>query len=80
MKIGDKLICDNGKIYTLGEGNKAFDIAIIDENGLGVNAYHSECLIDCYPDCQGVQKLLNVGIDEDWSKSICVKVIKVEEC
>ena len=80
MKIGDKLICDNGKIYTLGEGNKAFDIGIIDENGIEVNTYHSEGLIDCYPDCQGVQKLLNVGISEDWSECIETKIIRVEEC
>lgn len=63
MKIGDKLICDNGHTYTIGEGDKHFNLGIYDKEGEQVNAYHDYSLERCMPNYKEEQLPLRVGFE-----------------
>lgn len=49
IKIGDKIVCDNGHTYTIGKGNDRYDFSLIDEFGEEVNQVTKYHLSDCMP-------------------------------
>lgn len=63
LKIGDKIVCDNGKTYMIGEGVGFYKFAIIDEDGNTVNYYHPDYLIRILDKNEPVP--LIVGEDEN---------------
>jgi hypothetical protein len=63
MKIGDKLKCENGHMYTLGWRDDEYTFSIIDEEGNIVNAYMDYALNDCMPWYEEDQKSLRVNND-----------------
>ena len=72
MKIGDRLHCENGKVYTLAEATKVetiwdttYDFSLVDENGNvidEVTEYHlSRCLVNDSEE----KRSLAVGFDKE---------------
>lgn len=78
MKIGDKIICENKHIYTLGDGNGFYTFSIIDEFGKEVCLVHDYYLNECLPIYKEEQKLLCIGRDR-FGKIKYTKILELIE-
>lgn len=85
MKIGDRLYCENGETYTLGNPTQvktiwdtAYDFSILNEAGQVVDEVTSYHLERCLVDNQQVKRSLNVGFDEK-GFLIRTKVLSLQE-
>ena len=72
MKFGDRLICENGKTYTLGVPTRpetiwdtTYDFSILDETGTMVDEVTTYHLERCLAEDQNVKRLLSTGFDEN---------------
>jgi len=65
MKVGDKLLCENGHIYTLADGDGFYTFTIIDEFGEEINKIHDYYLEDCLIQDEDEITSLCVGIDNN---------------
>lgn len=70
INIGNKLLCDNGYMYTLVEGDGFYEFGLLNKSGKIVDYVAEGHLEDCLPfepndeDCD-CQSALCVGVDED---------------
>jgi hypothetical protein len=65
IKIGDKLVCDNGHTYTIEQGNLFYPYSIVDEFGEAVNRVTESYLEECIDFNPEDPKHLCVGKDID---------------
>jgi len=63
LEVGDKLLCSNGRLYTLGEGDGFYTFSIKDEIGNVVNLAHDYYIEDCLRPDEDDYKELCVGTD-----------------
>jgi hypothetical protein len=61
MKIGDKLVCDNGHTYTIEQGNLFYPYSIVDEFGEAVNRVTEGYLEEC------------IDFDSEYQRYLCVE-------
>lgn len=70
LRVGDKIICDNGETYTLVKGYGSYTFGILDKNDKIVNYVSDGYLEDCLPldensDGYDSQKVLRIGTDKN---------------
>lgn len=75
LNIGDKLYCDNGKVYILGKGNEFYTFSIINELGEIVNFVQDYHIFDCINADDEFPMRLCVGEDSD-GELIYVKILE----
>jgi len=65
MGIGDKLVCNNDHVYTIGQGSLFYSYSIVDEFGETVNYVTEGYLEECINFDPEDLKYLCVGNDID---------------